>query len=112
MSEVRIRPMMINGKEIMVQQEWDVFVEDWIITEKGHETINHTIMLNKIQLLEAQLKASSKREESLRAYVNKMDGILEEVGGVTVSCINPYEDLKRALLAQKAEVERLTRLLL
>lgn len=47
----------------------------------------------------AALRAALDRSE---AYCRKMDGILEEVGGVTVSCINPYEDLKRALLSLKA----------
>lgn len=39
--------------------------------------------------------------QKLNDYVKKMDGIIEEVGGVTASCINPYEDLKRALITQK-----------
>jgi len=43
--------------------------------------------------------------EKSEAYCRKMDGILEEVGGVTVSCINPYEDLKRAMLALKERAE-------
>lgn len=38
---------------------------------------------------------------TLNAFIKKMDGIIEEVGGVTASCINPYEDLKRALIGQK-----------
>lgn len=39
--------------------------------------------------------------QKLNDYIKKMDGIIEEVGGVTASCINPYEDLKRALTTQK-----------
>ncbi len=37
------------------------------------------------------------------AYIKKLDGLIEEVGGITVSCINPYEDLKRALVALKTQ---------
>lgn len=44
--------------------------------------------------------------DRLNAYIKKMDGIIEEVGGVTASCINPYEDLKRALIGQKERVTR------
>ena len=41
------------------------------------------------------------RIDSHEAYIKKLDGLIEEVGGITVSCINPYEDLKRALIALK-----------
>lgn len=40
-----------------------------------------------------------------RAYIKKLDGIIEEVGGVTVSCINTYEDLKRTIIALKKRAE-------
>ena len=65
----------------------------------------------KIAQLERELTAAkeenarlAKSLETSRAYCSKLDGILEEVGDVTVSCINPYEDIKRALAAQKAEL--------
>jgi len=46
-----------------------------------------------------------ERRQADSAYIKKMDGIIEEVGGVTASCINPYEDLKRALQGQKQRAE-------
>jgi uncharacterized coiled-coil protein SlyX len=72
---------------------------------------------SQLHVLEGQAaKARFDRDESeaaehrawtevdkLNAYIKKMDGILEEVGGITVSCINPYEDLKCSLTALKSE---------
>lgn len=62
---------------------------------------NHGIEaeLRRLRDENARLIAALDKSE---AYIRKMDGILEEVGGVTVSCINPYEDLKRTLLSLKA----------
>jgi hypothetical protein len=51
------------------------------------------------------IEALTREVEGLRAYVKKMDGIIEEVGGVTASCINPYEDLKRAMIGQKERAQ-------
>lgn len=56
----------------------------------------------RVAELERELIATRVLLDKSEAYCRKMDGILEEVGGVTVSCINPYEDLKRALLSLKA----------
>jgi hypothetical protein len=60
----------------------------------------HSLYLNSAECRE--LTALRVALDKSEAYCRKMDGILEEVGGVTVSCINPYEDLKRAMLALKA----------
>jgi chromosome segregation ATPase len=62
------------------------------------------------KLMQSELVERVKRIvtqlEKERAFVKKLDGIIEEVGGVTASCLNPYEDLKNALQAQKDKAER------
>ena len=59
-------------------------------------------LLNRIDELERENAKLRRSLANSEAYTRKMDGILEEVGGVAVSCINPYEDLKRSLLSLKA----------
>ena len=54
------------------------------------------------QVNQTKLARADRDRES--AYVKKMDGLLEEIG-VAVSCINPYEDLRRALLQLKEDKE-------
>jgi len=51
------------------------------------------------------VKVCDSRDKD-RAFIKKLDGIIEEVGGVTASCINPYEDLKNALIGQKVRAEK------
>lgn len=54
---------------------------------------------------EQLLVEAEERLDREREFIRKLDGIIEEVGGVTASCINPYEDLKRALIGQKQRAE-------
>jgi hypothetical protein len=67
--------------------------------------------IDRLKSENADLRADNVRLaaalEKSEAYCRKMDGIIEEVGGVTVSCINPYDDLKRAITVLKAENARL-----
>jgi hypothetical protein len=46
--EMQDRPISINDKEVMIQCRWDSSVDDWVITEHGHETITRL----KIEKLE------------------------------------------------------------
>lgn len=65
-----------------------------------------------VQALQESLSALrtklSTQIDTKEAYIKKLDGLLEEIGDITVSCINPYEDLKRALVALKTQRSILT----
>lgn len=73
----------------------------------GHERANgEETRIETVESLTAALEAERGRHDKTKLYLKKIDGIIEEVGGVTASCINPYEDMKRALIGQKERAER------
>jgi hypothetical protein len=82
----------LEGKAVMVENSGGRYMH---YTDYAQREADHA----------AEVEGLRKSLATERAYVKKMDGIIEEVGGVTASCINPYEDLKRALLGQKARAE-------
>ena len=59
----------------------------------------------QLSATQAQLASALAELEKERQYIKKLDGIIEEVGGVTVSCLNPYEDLKNTIIKLKARAE-------
>ena len=58
---------------------------------------------SQLRELGEQLEGAKAKLANERAYIKKLDGLIEEVGGCTFSCINPYEDLKRALTGLKKQ---------
>ncbi len=62
--------------------------------------------LLKIEELERQVAELEESCHFKDLYIKKLDGIIEEVGGVSASCIDPYEDIKNALQGQKDLAQR------
>lgn len=70
--------------------------------------IVEAVVLRVGELAQAREKVEAYQRQAKNAadYIRKMDGIIEEVGGITVSCINPYMDLKLALIALKEKAQK------
>src|SRR5574343_1191719 len=63
--------------------------------------------MNDLELehLRRKLVAAESTIAKKDAEFKQLDGVLEEVGGVAVSCINPAEDLRRALVNLKERAQ-------
>ncbi len=66
-----------------------------------------------LPIIAAEIREATEQKDReiarLNAYIKKIDGLIEEVGGCTFSCINPYEDLKASLVGLKTRVTELER---
>jgi hypothetical protein len=76
--ETQDRPITINGENMLIQCRWDSSVDDWVITEHGHETITRL----KIEKLECDRNRWRSVAEQLEKFARfqKENGAVGPVG--------------------------------